>query len=101
MEKWKEKRFKDLLECPVCFHTIDSVPIYQCVNGHVLCKDCHPKLENCPICRDDQLYDGPISLRNLKLEEIVKSLQVSDSALESIQIGATGAKPSKVHKDTN
>ena len=68
MEKWKEKRFKDLLECPVCFHTIDSVPIYQCVNGHVLCKDCHPKLENCPICRDD----GPISLRNLKLEEIVK-----------------------------
>ena len=63
---------KDLLECPVCFQTIDSVPIYQCLNGHVVCKDCHPKLENCPICRDDQLYDGPISLRNLKLEEIVK-----------------------------
>ena len=58
-------------------------------------------MENCPICRDDQLYDGPISLRNLKLEEIVKSLQVSDLASESIQIGATGAKPSKVHKDTN
>ena len=49
----------------------------------------------------DQLYDGPISLQNLKLEEIVKSLQVSDLASESIQIGATGAKPSKVHKDTN
>ena len=58
---------KDLLECPVCFHTIDSVPIYQCLNGHVICKNCHPKLETCPICRD-----GQISLRNLKLEEIVK-----------------------------
>ena len=70
MEKWKKKHFKDLLQCPVCFHTIDSVPILQCGNGHVVCKDCHPKLENCPICRDDQLYDGPI--RNLKLEEIVR-----------------------------
>ena len=70
MEKWKKKHFKDLLECPICFHTIDSVPIYQCRNGHVVCNDCHPKLENCPICRDGQLYDGPI--RNLKLEEIVK-----------------------------
>ena len=70
MEKWNKKHFKDLLECPVCFHTIDSVPIYQCLNGHVVCKDCHPKLVNCPICRDDQLYDVPI--RNLKLEEIVQ-----------------------------
>ena len=63
---------KDLLECPVCFNTIDSVPIYQCSNGHVVCKHCHPKMKTCPICRDDELYDGPISLRNLKLEEIVK-----------------------------
>ena len=58
-----KKCFKDLLECP----TLNSVPIYQCLNGHVVCKDCHQNLETCPICRD-----GPISLRNLKLEEIVK-----------------------------
>ena len=56
------------IECPVCFHEINSVPIYQCRNGHVVCKECHPKLKNCPICRE--LYDGPI--RNLKLEEIVR-----------------------------
>ena len=60
---------KDLLECPVCFQTIDSVPIHQCRNGHVVCKNCRPKLRTCPICRD-----GPISQRNLKLEEIVESV---------------------------
>merc|ERR1712210_167128 len=94
MEKLKKKHFKDLLECPVCYHTINSVPIYQCHNGHVVCKDCHPKLENCPICRDDLLCDGPI--RNLKLEEIVKNLKVSDSTSEIIQMD-----PTEVHEDTN
>ena len=63
-----KKYFKDLLECPVCFQIIDSVPIHQCQNGHVVCKDCHPKMETCPICRDDK------PIRNLKLEEIVKRL---------------------------
>ena len=68
-----KKYFKDLLECPVCFQIIDSVPIHQCQNGHVVCKDCHPKMETCPICRDDK------PIRNLKLEEIVEGLQLSNS----------------------
>ena len=67
MDSTLKKDFKDLLECPVCFQTL-SAPIYQCRSGHVVCKDCHPKLETCPICRE--LYDGPI--RNVKLEEMVE-----------------------------
>ena len=31
---------KDLIsECPVCLEKIDSVPIYQCRNGHVVCTE--------------------------------------------------------------
>ena len=67
MDSTLKRDFKDLLECPVCFQTL-SAPIFQCRSGHVVCKDCHPKLENCPICRE--LYDGPI--RNVKLEEMVE-----------------------------
>ena len=103
LEKEVKKYFKDLLECPVCFETIDSVPIYQCRNGHVVCKNCHPKLETCPICR--QLHDGLI--RNLKLEEMVERLQSSVSeatkklVTESIQIDPILPETQNVQRDTN
>ena len=66
------KYLKEFLGCPVCLQTIQSVPIFQCLNGHVACINCHSNLQTCPICRDTHLYDGPIAIRNLKLEEIVK-----------------------------
>jgi hypothetical protein len=97
------EEIKDLLKCPVCFETIDSVPIYQCRNGHVVCKNCHPKLETCPICR--QLHNGPI--RNLKLEEMVERLQLSLSegtkklASESIQINPIVPETPNLHRDIN
>ena len=44
------------------------MPVYQCANGHVICKDCIEKLNNCPICRND-------FRRNLKFESIVQRLE--------------------------
>ena len=38
------------LECPVCLDLPQSGPIYQCRNGHLMCKDCHSKMKRCPIC---------------------------------------------------
>ena len=61
---------RDLLECPVCMETIKSVPVYQCNNGHVICKDCIKKLNNCPICRNDSA-----PARSLQLEKIVERLE--------------------------
>ena len=65
-----EEYIRDLLECPVCMETINSVPVYQCANGHVICKGCIEKLNNCPICRNDSLLR-----RSLKLEKIVQRLE--------------------------
>jgi hypothetical protein len=62
-----EEYLRDLLECPVCMETIKSVPVYQCNNGHVICKDCIKKLNNCPICRNDSA-----PARSLQLEKIVQ-----------------------------
>ena len=50
--------------------TIKSVPVYQCANGHVICKVCIEKLYNCPICRN-----GSALVRSLKLENIVERLE--------------------------
>ena len=65
-----EEYLSELLECPVCMETIKSVPVYQCSNGHVICKGCIEKLNNCPICRNDSTLN-----RNLKLENIVQRLE--------------------------
>ena len=45
------RSMREHLECPVCV----SVPrgtIFQCNNGHILCQECHEKVEACPTCRD-------------------------------------------------
>ena len=106
-EEEVKKYFKDLLKCPICFETLDSVPIYQCQNGHVVCKKCHPKLKMCSICRVDVIEkakrDGPI--RNLKLEEMVERLQSSVSEAtkklvsENIQIDPIVPKTPNVPRD--
>ena len=65
-----DEYIRDLLECPVCMETIDSVPVYECANGHAICKVCIEKLNKCPICRNDS---APV--RSLKLENIVQKLK--------------------------
>ena len=42
---------KEELECPVCLDVPESLPIYQCLHGHIICNSCYPKLNNCPVCR--------------------------------------------------
>ena len=37
------------VECPVCFEVPKSGPIFSCVNGHLVCKDC--RRDTCPTCR--------------------------------------------------
>ena len=46
---------QDELQCPVCFKVPKTTPVYQCKEGHIHCKDCHPKLKNCPVCRSNVL----------------------------------------------
>lgn len=59
-----------MVECPVCMHSMDS-PIYQCHNGHTICRVCHQKVEQCPTCRAD--LDKKRPSRALALEQIIDS----------------------------
>ena len=66
------------LECPVCFKIPRTTPIYQCEQGHIHCKTCHPRLRDCPICR------GPIgNTRNLVVEKIISKLPVQCANFEN------------------
>ena len=70
------------LDCPVCFDTTHSIPVYQCTNGHFVCNDCIPKLKECPICRNDS---PPI--RSQKFEAFLKekeSYVLSKGAIQNL-----------------
>ena len=66
------------LECPICFKIPRTTPIYQCEQGHIHCKTCHPRLRDCPVCR------GSIgNTRNLVVEKIICKLPVRCTNFEN------------------
>ena len=50
-----EKQIKEMeeeLECPVCFEVPKAAPIYKCSDDHLICKECRPRVGECPQCRE-------------------------------------------------
>lgn len=58
-----------LMECPVCLDHI-TPPIRQCIEGHLVCIDCFPRLHHCPTCRSVMCEE-----RNLAMEQVSRLLQ--------------------------
>ena len=46
---------ENIYECPLCM-SLPSCHIYQCLNGHLICKECYGNMTErpilCAICRD-------------------------------------------------
>eukprot|EP00933_Yihiella_yeosuensis_P066223 TRINITY_DN70397_c0_g1_i1.p1 TRINITY_DN70397_c0_g1~~TRINITY_DN70397_c0_g1_i1.p1 ORF type:complete len:281 (-),score=25.97 TRINITY_DN70397_c0_g1_i1:450-1292(-) len=67
----------DDFECPVCFE-IMLESIFQCAQGHFICKSCVEKIpdpKSCPSCRT--AYPGGIPVRSRLAEQIVSNLTVA------------------------
>ena len=77
MEDLRKKLNEDL-QCPVCLKIPRKTPIYQCKSGHIHCKECHPKLTKCPICRSTKL-----STRALMTEKLIERLPLKCSFEEN------------------
>ena len=60
-------RIEEELKCPICLNLPNSTPIYQCQEGHLVCKDCHAKVNSCSICRATPLG----SIRSLMAEKML------------------------------
>jgi len=56
-------------ECPVCWMIPRQNPVYQCLNGHIICSGCHSSVNICPQCRENLGTN-----RNLMLESILDKL---------------------------
>ena len=61
---------KEDLECPVCMDVPESLPIYQCLQGHIICNVCYPKVDNCPVCR----VGLSLQIRALTAEKILRKM---------------------------
>ena len=57
-----------LLECPVCYEVPTEPPIYQCMNGHMICGDCKPRFHRCLQCSE------PIEGRLLFVERMLDQI---------------------------
>ena len=80
----------DLPECPVCYEEIKIVPTFECTNGHVICSNCIPKLDKCPICRNNSM-----PVRSSKSEEVileVMGLQSENMKSQNLRWGL-GSQP--------
>ena len=68
------------LECPVCFETSQK-PIYQCIEGHLICSICRLKVASCPVCKVP--YNG-LHMRNRTAEENARKLDQMIQQTEEI-----------------
>jgi len=69
---------EDQLKCPICFE-IPPNEIYQCTNGHTICRVCRAELIWCPQCRDPF---GVKKIRTLALEQILDDYKFNCSYKE-------------------
>jgi len=84
------KELEEALECPICCNLPQSVPIYQCENGHMICKICHEKLTNCPSCQQP--------LQNIRC---MFAEQMLEKTLVLCQFSVHGCKTKLKIKDKN
>ncbi|XP_058179989.1 uncharacterized protein LOC131298524 [Rhododendron vialii] len=62
----------DLLDCPVCFNNL-TIPVFQCLNGHLACSSCCIKVRNkCPSCSSTIGHN-----RCRPIEKIIESVKTS------------------------
>jgi len=67
----EEKLVLSELECPVCLLVPRCSPIYQCGNGHLVCKECRPRLVKCPTCQIEYTQ----ATRSIFAEKILETVE--------------------------
>ena len=79
----------DIVECPVCLKTPRyGAPVFQCRNGHIICRDCYKRVEShCPVCRV-QLYTNT-KIRCIPAEKIIERLYAAGTEVEETPLMTT------------
>ncbi|XP_054258468.1 uncharacterized protein LOC128983257 [Macrosteles quadrilineatus] len=73
---------QEIIECPVCLHTI-QIPFKLCSRGHGVCNSCCEKLKDCPTCQGPFIIENPVCLKNL-LEALPRQCKYHGDGCEHI-----------------
>ncbi|XP_027338263.1 putative E3 ubiquitin-protein ligase SINA-like 9 [Abrus precatorius] len=62
----------DVLDCYICYEPL-YIPVYQCINGHVVCVSCFCKIQHkCPFC---SMYIGNNRCR--AMENVLEAVKIT------------------------
>eukprot|EP00092_Neocalanus_flemingeri_P108084 GFUD01138748.1.p1 GENE.GFUD01138748.1~~GFUD01138748.1.p1 ORF type:complete len:330 (+),score=82.64 GFUD01138748.1:13-1002(+) len=80
-------KLHERIECPVCLEIPETGPVFNCLNGHLVCSKC--KSNSCPTCRA-KMSEGKSLLAVTVLENIEHKCrnQQCDQLLPLAEIGA-------------
>jgi len=70
-DETKQRLLSSVPECPVCLSQFrkDS-QVFQCSKGHFVCRECQPRIQHCPVCRNRMIgrsFGFEKFLRNMNL----------------------------------
>ena len=70
------------LKCPICFNIPRDLPIPSCPSGHIVCRPCKERVEDCPTCRQPMPANMTNSLAAALIEQVQHSCKFSDQGCE-------------------
>ena len=71
-------RVKSHLECPVCFNIPRDLPIPSCPSGHIVCRPCKTRVNDCPTCRQPMPPNMTNSLAGALIEQVQHKCKFAD-----------------------
>ena len=69
--KMNSKELQSLAECPICLDVKKFTRIFQCVNGHIICKICFDKLQGKIKCPQGKCSFNDPPTRSLITENLI------------------------------
>ena len=84
---------EDILKCTQCLETTRKHPVFQCEGGHILCTDCYPRVQICPICHKEL----NIRIRSLVAEMLISRLILWAFPLRNLSVSNNRHKSIYVH----
>ena len=75
-------KMESQLECPVCFNIPRDLPVPSCPAGHIVCRPCKERVEDCHTCRQPMPANMTNSVVGALIEQVQHSCKYNDQGCQ-------------------